>query len=69
MRQSNDETQGRRLRIGSLFSGYGGLDLIIYSKTSLQVICVRPSGLSPQGRLAPLPCHYPKSPGFTGWQP
>lgn len=28
-RQSNDETQGRRLRIGSLFSGYGGLDLAV----------------------------------------
>lgn len=29
MRQPNDETQGRRLRIGSLFSGYGGLDLAV----------------------------------------
>ena len=29
MRLPNDETQGRRLRIGSLFSGYGGLDLAV----------------------------------------
>lgn len=29
MRQPNDETQGRRPRIGSLFSGYGGLDLAV----------------------------------------
>jgi DNA (cytosine-5)-methyltransferase 1 len=29
MRQPNDDTQGRRLRIGSLFSGYGGLDLAV----------------------------------------
>ncbi len=29
MRQSNDEPQGRRLRVGSLFSGYGGLDLAV----------------------------------------
>ena len=29
MRQPNDETHGRRLRIGSLFSGYGGLDLAV----------------------------------------
>ena len=29
MRQPNDEAQGRRPRIGSLFSGYGGLDLAV----------------------------------------
>lgn len=29
MRQPNDEHSGRRLRIGSLFSGYGGLDLAV----------------------------------------
>ncbi|WP_417556580.1 DNA cytosine methyltransferase [Microbacterium sp.] len=29
MRLPNDETQGRRPRIGSLFSGYGGLDLAV----------------------------------------
>jgi DNA (cytosine-5)-methyltransferase 1 len=29
MRQPNDETQAHRLRIGSLFSGYGGLDLAV----------------------------------------
>lgn len=29
MHQPNDETHGRRLRIGSLFSGYGGLDLAV----------------------------------------
>lgn len=29
MRQPNDETQDRRPRIGSLFSGYGGLDLAV----------------------------------------
>lgn len=29
MRQPNDATKGRRPRIGSLFSGYGGLDLAV----------------------------------------
>jgi len=29
MRDSNDENDDRRLRIGSLFSGYGGLDLAV----------------------------------------
>jgi len=29
MHQPNDETHGRRLRIGSLFYGYGGLDLAV----------------------------------------
>lgn len=29
MREPSDETQGRRPRIGSLFSGYGGLDLAV----------------------------------------
>ena len=29
MHQPNDDNQGRRLRIGSLFSGYGGLDLAV----------------------------------------
>lgn len=29
MHQPNDDSQGRRLRIGSLFSGYGGLDLAV----------------------------------------
>ena len=29
MREPSDETQGRRPRIGSLFSGYGGVDLAV----------------------------------------
>ncbi len=29
MRERNDEHDDRRLRVGSLFSGYGGLDLAV----------------------------------------
>ena len=40
MHESNGEHDNRRLRVGSLFSGYGGLDLAVEQVFDARTVCL-----------------------------